>query len=270
MAALMGQQLYFPPSTGGSGGHIIEDEGTPLTSRASLNFTGSGVACTDDSGNNETDCAITSGTASPLTTKGDIWSHNGSADIRFPVGGDGLFLRANSTTSSGLEYVSTYNIDEVLADVNNSSNVTATTATDIAFVPGIDTWAKVACVLVYRSAATTTGIGIGLYANNVGGTANPQAIAYTVRINGITNDTAGTTSATEFIGHGTSHADLVISNATFATATDFTATIDGLVLTHATDATFFISVVFRSEVNASQVTLREGSSCELAALHPDV
>lgn len=39
---------------GGSGGHTIQDEGTPLTSRSNLNFVGSGVAVTDDSGNDAT------------------------------------------------------------------------------------------------------------------------------------------------------------------------------------------------------------------------
>jgi len=41
-------------STGGSGGHIIEDEGTPLTQRTKLNFVGAGVAVTDDSGDDAT------------------------------------------------------------------------------------------------------------------------------------------------------------------------------------------------------------------------
>jgi hypothetical protein len=35
---------------GGGGGHVIEDEGTPLTQRTKLNFVGGGVAVTDDSG----------------------------------------------------------------------------------------------------------------------------------------------------------------------------------------------------------------------------
>jgi hypothetical protein len=47
----------------GGGGHVIEDEGTPLTARSSLNFVGSGVTCTDDSGNDETDCTISGGAA---------------------------------------------------------------------------------------------------------------------------------------------------------------------------------------------------------------
>jgi hypothetical protein len=38
----------------------VRDEGTPVTYRPNLNFTGSGVTCTDDAVNNETDCAISS------------------------------------------------------------------------------------------------------------------------------------------------------------------------------------------------------------------
>jgi len=49
--------------SGGSsgGGHVIEDEGTPLTQRANLNFVGSGVTVTDDSGDNATVVTIPGG-----------------------------------------------------------------------------------------------------------------------------------------------------------------------------------------------------------------
>lgn len=45
-------------SSGGSSGHIIKDEGTPLTARAGLNFIGDSVSATDDAGGNETDVTI--------------------------------------------------------------------------------------------------------------------------------------------------------------------------------------------------------------------
>jgi hypothetical protein len=44
------------PSAGN--GHIIQDEGTPLTARTNLNFTGDSVVATDDAGNDQTDVAI--------------------------------------------------------------------------------------------------------------------------------------------------------------------------------------------------------------------
>ena len=42
----------------------------------------------------------------PLTTKGDLFTHNGSADARLPVASsDTYVLQSNSTTSTGLEWV---------------------------------------------------------------------------------------------------------------------------------------------------------------------
>ena len=42
-------------------GHKIADEGTLRPQRSTINFVGTGVSCVDDSGNDETDCTITSG-----------------------------------------------------------------------------------------------------------------------------------------------------------------------------------------------------------------
>ncbi|HWP84678.1 MAG TPA: hypothetical protein VNN17_05780, partial [Terriglobia bacterium] len=48
--------------TGGGGGYAtIQDEGTNLTQRATVNFTGAGVACADNAGQSRTDCTITGG-----------------------------------------------------------------------------------------------------------------------------------------------------------------------------------------------------------------
>ena len=47
---------------GGFGtGHIIEDEGTPLAQRVTLNFIGTGVTATDDPANNATNVTISAG-----------------------------------------------------------------------------------------------------------------------------------------------------------------------------------------------------------------
>jgi hypothetical protein len=40
----------------------------------------------------------------PTTTKGDLVTHNGSTTVRLPIGTDGYVLRANSSTSSGIEW----------------------------------------------------------------------------------------------------------------------------------------------------------------------
>lgn len=49
-------------------GHTIQDEGTPLTPRANLNFVGSGVAVTDDSGNDATVVTISTSAAVDYVT----------------------------------------------------------------------------------------------------------------------------------------------------------------------------------------------------------
>lgn len=49
-------QLINPPRAG----HIIEEEGTPLTQRKNLNFIGSTVTVTDNSGADATEVTITS------------------------------------------------------------------------------------------------------------------------------------------------------------------------------------------------------------------
>ena len=69
------------PGESGGGGHIIEDEGTPLTQRANLNFVGSNVEVTDDSGNDRTVVTISnlsiSGNVSPSICQGRLTLESG-------------------------------------------------------------------------------------------------------------------------------------------------------------------------------------------------
>lgn len=48
--------------------------------------------------------SIPSGGSSPLTTKGDVYTRDASADARLPVGANGTTLTANSATATGLEW----------------------------------------------------------------------------------------------------------------------------------------------------------------------
>lgn len=50
----------------GSGGHTIQDEGTPATARANLNFVGDAVAVTDDAGNNATVVTVSGNGSTPV------------------------------------------------------------------------------------------------------------------------------------------------------------------------------------------------------------
>jgi hypothetical protein len=57
-----GQWACAADNTGAGGGYItIQDEGTSLTQRNTLNFTGAGVSCVDNAGSTRTDCTIGGG-----------------------------------------------------------------------------------------------------------------------------------------------------------------------------------------------------------------
>ncbi|HXG32189.1 MAG TPA: hypothetical protein VNJ11_02405 [Bryobacteraceae bacterium] len=65
-------------SGGGGGGPAyatVQDEGTSLAQRSTLNFTGGGVTCSDDSGNSRTTCSI------PNTAGGDLSGTLSSATV---------------------------------------------------------------------------------------------------------------------------------------------------------------------------------------------
>lgn len=53
-----GGTITWESCTGGSGYATVQDEATPLTQRATLNFTGAGVTCADNAGSTRTDCTI--------------------------------------------------------------------------------------------------------------------------------------------------------------------------------------------------------------------
>ena len=79
----------------------VQDEGSDLTRRLTLNFAGAGVTCADDT--TRTTCTIPGGSTSPLTTKGDLYTFT-TVDARLGVGADGLCLKTNSGTATGLEW----------------------------------------------------------------------------------------------------------------------------------------------------------------------
>ena len=100
------------------------------------------------------------GTTSPLTTKGDIWIHDDSADTRLPVGQDGQVLTASSTSGSGLEWTTieaqTTEIPEDYLEVNSNGIAPVADGTD-SIALGVD-----------ANATNTNSIGIGKNSNSVG------------------------------------------------------------------------------------------------------
>lgn len=95
---------------GGGGGHTIEDEGTPLTDRAALNFVGGGVTVTDDSGNDATVVTINSGgdvakVGTPSDGQIGVWTGDGTiegdASLTFDTTDDTLVVAASGKVGFG-------------------------------------------------------------------------------------------------------------------------------------------------------------------------
>jgi len=61
-------QRFEAGSGGTGGGHTIQDEGTPLTQRANINFVGANVNVTDDAGNDATVVTISGGGSGTVNT----------------------------------------------------------------------------------------------------------------------------------------------------------------------------------------------------------
>ncbi len=86
-----------------SGGHVIEDEGTPLTTRANLNFIGAGVTATDNAGTNSTDVTIAQGLpAAPDTSIqwNNAGAFGGDADMTWLAATNVMTLGSTGTPAT--------------------------------------------------------------------------------------------------------------------------------------------------------------------------
>lgn len=71
----------------GGGYATIQDEGTPATQRAALNFTGSGVSCVDNAGQSRTDCTINSLAATNASANRVAVHSDGTGNFNAQPGG---------------------------------------------------------------------------------------------------------------------------------------------------------------------------------------
>ena len=97
----MGNQL-FPPVESSPTLEVQKDGVPQVTQTEVINITGAGATVTP-AGSTAT-VNIPGGGASPLTTKGDIFTYD-TGDQRLAVGTDGQILSANSATGTGLEWI---------------------------------------------------------------------------------------------------------------------------------------------------------------------
>lgn len=101
----------------GGAGHVIEDEGTPVTQRANLNFVGSGVAVTDVGGK-----TVVTISSSGLTASNFVTRETPSGTIN---GSNAIFTLAN-TPISGTEQVFLNGVLQALTTDYTISSATIT------------------------------------------------------------------------------------------------------------------------------------------------
>lgn len=88
---------WAPGTASGGSGHTIEDEGSPLTQRAKLNFIGAGVTVTDDAGDDATVVTIPSGAgATPIYI--DVRDYGATPDAKTVT--DIVLTSGNTTATS--------------------------------------------------------------------------------------------------------------------------------------------------------------------------
>lgn len=91
---------------GGSGGHVIQDEGVSLPARSKLNFKGTGVVAVDNAGADSTDVTITSGSGSTPTGTGFTHITAGVQDAAAKLV-DTADINANQVTNAKLAQMAT-------------------------------------------------------------------------------------------------------------------------------------------------------------------
>jgi len=95
------------PSQSGNASKYLQTDGTNATWDAISINTGdiTGTLAVANGGTGQTSQTAGFDSLAPTTTKGDVIVHNGTDNIRLAKGTDAYFLKANSATASGLEWV---------------------------------------------------------------------------------------------------------------------------------------------------------------------
>lgn len=258
-------------SGGGGGGHTIQDEGSNLTARTGLNFVGAGVTCTDDAGNDQTDCTIPgdlnhnllsathTDTSAAAVVRGDLIIGNSTpAWSRLALGG----RYATIINYDGLQpsYVPIRFLIGFVSATFQTSSTSYVDVTGMTETFPANMLLDFECYGTFTSDATTTGIGLSI--NGTGGTG--QAAEYTLWWQTTATNTSGnnTGSTTPFtIRNENTFDSMTATTSVVSVANSLRWMMKGFYYTGTSgDSTFALRV--RSEVaSPAFVRVQVGSSC---------
>lgn len=170
---------------------LLSSGGSSSGINQTMVLNGTTLELTDDAGTLTTDLSSLGGgsVTLPTTTKGDLLVHDGTTDVRLPIGADGQVLQADSTTTEGVKWV----------DQSSSSNPRMS----YQFALGgqaISTIGLLAKALQTNSNPglypTTSGINVGI----TGGQIDPYSISSNQKIRTLTLTVAHLAVGTGTVG----------------------------------------------------------------------
>jgi hypothetical protein len=130
------QSTTISPATAG---HVVEDEGTPLTQRAALDFVGDDVSAADGPGDKTTVTVTGAVRKSLVDAKGDLIV--GTADNavgRLAVGANGQIPYADSSQATGIRWddapIAGVDLGMLHEHVNNEDHTAETNGSTVTFV----------------------------------------------------------------------------------------------------------------------------------------
>lgn len=139
--------------------------------------------------------AIQAAPANPLTTKGDVMTHSGSAAVRLGVGADGTVLTANSAATNGVEWSAAGSASFTAGMIMMWSGSLSSIPSGWALCDGVGGRPNLQGAFIVGSGNVSPGAtgGLGLLAQGATGGANTHTHSFTSGVpNSVTSFQNGT------------------------------------------------------------------------------
>jgi hypothetical protein len=183
--------------SGGTTG--LTTSGGPITSSGTITL--AGTLAVANGGTGQTTQTAAFDALAPTTTKGDLIVHNGTDNIRVPVGGtNGHVLTVDSAEASGMKWAavggggSTLQYAQLGSQVDITDNATRQSITGLSFSMAANTSYRIRFHMAVSASATSTGYEVGIT-----GPESPTGYFAIVSLwNSATAETATITNSTSY------------------------------------------------------------------------